>query len=245
MSTSAGGGRCEGILRAALLSSNISVESDEITLLARHLDLVMEKNHTLNLTRIDDIESGAYLHVVDSLLLRGAFDEAPAGPFVDVGTGAGFPGIPLSIVTRRTALLVDSVRKKALAVDEFVRELGLASQVRVSSARIEELGRTERARYAVVTARAVAQANVLVEYAAPLLIHGGRLVLAKARPTEDEVQCSRRAAKLCGMRLVSRETFELPEGRGHREVLSYERTGNPSIRLPRAIGVAKQRPLGR
>ena len=211
--------------------------------LVRHLELVVERNRTLNLTRITGWDEAVCLHIVDSLLLQDAFAVAPAGAFVDVGTGAGYPGIPLAIVTGRKGTLVDSVGKKAAAVREFVHELGLEKQLRVESTRIEELAKRERGRYAVVTARAVAQTGVLVEYAAPLLRKGGRLVVAKARPTEDELLNGDRVAKLCGMRRVSRETYELPRDMGHREVISYERVGNPSIRLPRATGMAQHHPL--
>lgn len=211
--------------------------------LVRHLELVIERNRTLNLTRITGWDEAVCLHIVDSLLLQDAFAKAPAGAFVDIGTGAGYPGIPLAVVTGRRGTLVDSVGKKVAAVSEFVRELGLEEQLRVESTRIEELGRRERGRYAVVTARAVAQAGVLVEYAAPLLQKGGHLVMAKAYPTEDEIKTADRVAKLCGMKRVSRETYELPKGMGHREVIAYERVGNPRIKLPRAVGAAQHRPL--
>lgn len=231
-------------LYTALHSCNIAVDDEKLELLARHLLLVIRKNQQMNLTRIDGVADGAYLHVVDSLLLTHAFDEAPHGMFVNVGTGAGFPGIPLAIVTGRKGLLVDSVGKKVSAVDEFLRELGLDARVSAQKVRIEELGKKMRGRFAVVTARAVAQTNVLVEYAAPLLARGGRLVVAKARPREEEIQVANRAAKICGLKLVSRESFDLPEERGHREVLSYERVANPSVKLPRAIGLAQHHPLG-
>ena len=234
----------EGLLRAALSKAHIELSSSKIHALYCHLQMVMQKNRTTNLTRIDGIEDGAYLHVVDSLLLLSAFEAAPKGAFVDIGTGAGYPGIPLAIATGRKGLLVDSVRKKAAAVEEFVRELGLQNRVEVSSLRAEDLGRERRGRYAVVTARAVAQTNVLVEYAAPLLQKDGRLVVAKARPSEEEIAAASRAAHICGLELVSRETFELPEERGHREVLSYQKVRNPSIKLPRATGVAQHHPLG-
>jgi 16S rRNA (guanine527-N7)-methyltransferase len=238
--------RCEGaeLLRTALYKSNINLSDANIELLACHLDLVIDKNRTMNLTRIDSFEDGAYLHVADSLLLLSAFDKAPKGAFVDVGTGAGFPGIPLAVATGRKALLVDSVGKKAAAVREFVCELGIDKRVEVSNERIEVLGKTRRGRYAVVTARAVAQTNVLIEYAAPLLKSGGHLVVAKARISDEELDAANRAARVCGLKNVSRETFELPDNRGHREVLSYERVGNPSIKLPRAIGMAQHHPLG-
>lgn len=241
---SADEGRCEDILRTALFEAGMNVGDDKVALLARHLFLVIQKNEVVNLTRIDSPEDGAYLHVVDSLLLAHAFDDAPAGPFMDMGTGAGFPGIPLAIATGRKALLVDSVGKKIAAVDEFLRTLGLSPRVAARHERVEDLARERRGSFAVVTARAVAQTNVLVEYAAPLLRRGGRLVAAKARPSDEEIAAADRAAQICGLRRVSRETFELPGERGHREVLSYERVGNPSIKLPRAMGLAKKQPLG-
>jgi 16S rRNA (guanine527-N7)-methyltransferase len=231
-------------LSLALDEADITSSSTQRELLARHLDLVIDRNRVVNLTRITSVEEAVILHVVDSLLLLGSFGDAPQGAFVDVGTGAGFPGIPLAIMTGRKALLVDSVRKKAVAVADFVEELGLAGQAEVSSSRIEDLARKRRGQFSAVTARAVAQTNVLVEYGAPLLARGGRLVVAKARPSNEEIDAGDRAARICGLRRVSRETFELPRDLGHREVLVYERVGNPSIKLPRPVGVARQRPLG-
>lgn len=212
--------------------------------LVKHLELVIERNRTLNLTRITGWDEAVVLHILDSLLLQEAFAQAPAGAFVDIGTGAGFPGIPLAIVTGRPATLVDSISKKASAVRDFVDALELSDAIRVESTRVEVLGRTERGRYAVATARAVAQTATLVEYAAPLLHHGGRLVVAKARPSDTELRIADKACAICGMRRVSRETYELPKGLGHREIVSYEKIANPRIRLPRATGMAQHHPLG-
>jgi len=220
-----------------------SLDRDQKDLLLRHLTLVLERNKVMNLTRITDPEEALYLHVLDSLLLKDAFDAAPSGPFVDIGSGAGYPGIPLAIVTGRPATLVDSVKKKAQATRDFVEELGL-TRARAEGVRIEDLARKERSRYSVACARAVAPAGVLVEYAAPLLRKGGRLVVAKAYPEATELEQAEVAADLCGMAYVSRETFELPRGLGHREVISYEKVANPRIRLPRAVGQARHQPLG-
>jgi 16S rRNA (guanine527-N7)-methyltransferase len=232
------------LLSTALGDAGIEVTDEQLGLLATHLELVIDRNSTINLTRITTPREAAYLHVVDSLLLRGAVDSAPSGPFVDVGTGAGYPGIPLAIVTRRKAMLVDSVKKKIAAVQDFVNLLGLVSRVSTDSCRIEELGRTQRGRYSAVTARAVAQTNVLVEYAAPLLRKDGRLILAKGNVSDEELAAGDRAADICGMRRVSRETFELPNWMGHREVIVYQRVANPRIKLPRNTGMAKHHPLG-
>lgn len=231
-------------LSLALDEAGIATSGRQRELLARHLDLVIERNRVVNLTRITSVREATYLHVVDSLLLGDAFACAPEGPFVDMGTGAGYPGIPLAIVTGRQAVLIDSVGKKVAAVQDFVNELGLSDTVRAVTGRVEDFARKNRGGFAVVTARAVAQTNVLVEYAAPLLVRGGRLVVAKARPTADEVAAGDRAARICGLRRVSRETLSLPHDMGQREILVYERTGNPSVRLPRPVGTAKHHPLG-
>lgn len=231
-------------VRQALSKTNIEVTEEQCELLARHLDLVLSYNERLNLTRITDVLEAAYLHVADSLLLWPAVEAAPKGVLLDMGTGGGFPGLPLAIVTGRKTVLADSVRKKVTAVDEFVHELGMQRRVSTEATRVEELARRRRGGFAVVTARAVAQSNVLVEYAAPLLCRGGRLVVAKAHPAQEELDAANRAAKLCGMKRVSRETFELPDGRGHREVIVYERVGNPAVKLPRNTGMAQHHPLG-
>lgn len=212
--------------------------------LVRHLELVIERNKTLNLTRITGWDEAVVLHILDSLLLQEAFSKAPAGAFVDIGTGAGFPGIPLAIVTGRKGTLVDSVAKKAAAVQEFVNELQMSDRLRVESKRIEVLGNEERGRYTVVTARAVAQTATLVEYAAPLLRKGGHLVVAKARPSDAELAAANKAAETCGLRFVERSAYELPKSFGHREVLSFCKVGNPRVRLPRAVGMAQHHPFG-
>lgn len=232
-------------LAESLRAYGIDCDEPKAQLLLRHLELVIEKNKVVNLTRITSPEEALRLHVVDSLLPLACpgISLSADTRFVDLGTGAGYPGIPLAIMTGSTGLLIDSVGKKVAAVGEFVDQLGL-SGVSVLHARVEELPPAHLGVQDYVFARAVAQANVLVEYAAPLLRAHGCLVLEKGRPTQDEVDASLRAAKVCGMRLVSRETFELPDQLGHREILVYEKVSKPKIKLPRRTGQAKKEPLG-
>lgn len=231
-------------IRDALDSCGIQATGYQVSLLARHLELVVEKNRVVNLTRITDTHSAVILHVLDSLLLLSAVNEAPRGELLDLGTGAGYPGIPLAIMTERPTLLVDSVGKKAKAVEEFVDELGCDERIRVQQIRAEELAQSVGQRFSVITARAVAQANVLVEYASPLLCLGGRLVAAKGHISNQELDAGDSAASICGLRRVSRETFELPEDMGYREVIVYEKIARPRIKLPRNVGMAKHHPLG-
>ena len=225
----------------------IVVTSQQADLLLKHLDLVIQKNKVMNLTRIVDTSDAVTKHIVDSLLFVKALGEQvdQGKRFLDLGTGAGFPGIPFGVVTGMRGLLVDSVGKKVTAVESFINELELAGQLDARAIRAEELAKVERGRYHVVCARAVAELNVLIEYAAPLLAKGGVLVASKAHVSQEELDNAAYAASICGMRLVSRETCELPRDAGHRELYRYEKVKKPQIALPRNTGMAKHKPLVR
>lgn len=209
-------------------------------LLKRHLELVIEANKTTNITRISSWEDGMLLHVQDSLLGLDALNACPAGRYADIGTGAGYPGIPLAIESGRDTLLVDSVGKKVQILDGFVRELGLKN-VSTYAGRIEDLGREQAGQFAAVSARALSKISVLLELSSPLLKKGGRLICYKARVEQEELDHARVVAKQVGMELVDDKTFEL--GENCRRILSYEKVGKPKIKLPRRTGLAQRKPL--
>ncbi len=209
-------------------------------LLKRHLELVIEANKTTNITRISSWEDGMLLHVQDSLLGLEALNTCPAGRYADIGTGAGYPGIPLAIESGRDTLLVDSVGKKVQILDGFVRELGLKN-VSTYAGRIEDLGREQAGQFAAVSARALSKISVLLELSSPLLKKGGRLICYKARVEQEELDHARVVAKQVGMELVDDKTFEL--GENCRRILSYEKVGKPKIKLPRRTGLAQRKPL--
>lgn len=224
----------------------IKAHEDQLRLLLTHLDLVVDKNRVMNLTRIVDPNEAIIRHVVDSLLLLPSLQEfagTEQARFVDIGTGAGFPGIPLGIMTTCQGVLIDSVKKKVSAVNEFIEALGLCDRLSAQSIRAEDLAKRQRESFDVVTARAVADLGILVEYASPLLKKGGHLIVSKARIVDEEVERGVKTGELVGMRSVSRETYELPDGQGHREVLVFERKGSCKVKLPRQIGMAKHKPL--
>ena len=226
-------------------SYGIPCSEDAAELLVCHLSLVIEKNKAVNLTRITDPEDGVTRHVVDSLLPLACAPVAELAPkrFCDIGTGAGFPGIPLGIMTGASGLLLDSVGKKVAAVNEFIGALGLEG-LQALHTRVEDLPKTHLGCQDMVVVRAVAQSNVLVEYASPLLRKGGLLVLEKANVGEVELGNACRAAEICGFSSPTQFAFELPRGLGHRTILVFEKTGNARIKLPRKAGTAKHQPLG-
>lgn len=209
-------------------------------LLEKHLELVIEANKTTNITRISSWEDGMLLHVKDSLLGLDALRACPEGRYADIGTGAGYPGIPLAIETGRETLLVDSVAKKVRILDGFINELGL-DNVSTYAGRIEDLGKERRGQFAAVSARALSRLSVLLELASPLLKQGGRLICYKANVEQEELDHADEVAEMVGMKLVDDQTYALDEH--HRRILSYEKVGKSKIKLPRHVGFAQKKPL--
>lgn len=201
-------------------------------LLKRHLELVIEANKTTNITRISTWDEGMLLHVQDSLV--------GLPRMVDIGSGAGYPGIPLAIESGRSTLLADSVGKKTTILASMVQTLGL-DNVDVYTGRIEDLAREEPASFAAVTARALAQLSILMEFASPLLQEGGRLICYKANVSDEEMEHALSLQNRLAMKLVSDRIVEL--GKNHRRIICFEKTGTPHVKLPRKTGFAQKRPL--
>lgn len=231
-------------LMRELSTYGIDCAEAQARLMIGHLQLVIEKNKVVNLTRILDPVDGVTLHIVDSLLPLAcdAVRTCDLKSFVDIGTGAGFPGVPFGILTSAKGTLVDSVNKKVSAVNEFIVSLSLPNLSSLH-ARVEELPSQGFVKEDVVIARAVAQSRVLIEYATPVLRKNGILILEKALLSDEELEDARRTADICGLSLVSRETFELPRELGHREILVYEKNRQSRVKLPRRVGLAKIEPL--
>ena len=209
----------------------------------RHLVFVLNYNNKVNLTSITTYEEGLLLHVEDSLAGLDEVNNAPDGMLVDLGSGGGFPGIPLAIATRRKTTLIEAVAKKAEALTLFVEQEHLEKNIQVVSKRSEEYARENSAHFSVVTARAVSELPVLVELASPLLIEGGILMCYKGRLSEEELKRGCNAATLCGLRERSHYEFQLVDAGPVRSFVVYEKTSKPLISLPRRNGIAKKRPL--
>jgi len=206
----------------------LSLSSHVRNVLIRHLELVVEKNKMLNLTRITDMSEAMVLHVEDSLSAFHELASAPEGRYCDIGTGAGFPGVPLAVVSERPTLLDDSSKKKAQSVREFVRELNLDSYVSVSNLRAEDLAREQVEIFSAITMRAVAQLPSLIELACPLLSVGGLFIAL---------------AEKVGMRLRSSRKVILGNDEYQRLILTYEKIDHAPSFLPRRNGLAQKRPL--
>jgi len=222
-----------------LAEAGLDVSLSECALLALHAQLVLEANAAMNLTRIVAPDDVMRLHIADSL--RFLCETGPlTGHVIDIGSGAGYPGIPLAILGYDVELC-ESVKKKARFLSDCVKTLGL--ETGVTALRAEELALQAPGSADCVVARAVSALASLVELASPLLKMGGRLIALKGDPERDEIDRGARVAALCGMRQTSKRPYTLPGGEV-RTVVEYTRVAKPRQPLPRRVGLAQRQPMG-
>jgi len=223
---------------------------------ARYLELLLDTNERAGLTAIEDPALIVERHFAESVALLSLMREhewtAPAietGPrLADIGSGGGFPGVPMRLVAPAIRLtLVESHGRRAAFLDELAATLELDG-VEVVRARAEEAGRdpAHRERYDIVTARAVAPLPVLVEYALPLLRPGGVLVTPKGSGVAEEL--AQASAALDALRAEAAAPLPLPgfaaSGRSLPTVVLVRRLGDLDDRYPRRPGIPSKRPLG-
>ncbi|WP_129627356.1 16S rRNA (guanine(527)-N(7))-methyltransferase RsmG [Candidatus Oscillochloris fontis] len=221
----------------------MSLTPTQLDQLARYAQLLREWNERINLTTITDLAEIYRRHFLDSLSLARFWGSGP-NSLVDIGSGAGFPGLVLKILRPELRLtLIESVGKKAEFLRHVAHDLDLHA-VRVLDARAEDVGRNtaERATHDLVTARAVAELRVLLEYALPLLHIRGRLLAAKGPTVYTEVTAAEHALRLLGGKLVGVEPVALP-GQDAHVVVIVEKVNPTDPRYPRAPGVPTRKPL--
>ncbi len=189
------------LLDEGLASLGLDLAPPSRAALRDHLRLLAAWNAAINLTAIRDPVDAVREHLLDSLAAAGLLAGARAADLVDLGSGGGFPGLPLVVALPGTRwLLVDSIAKKARFLEAAVSALGLEGRVAVAAVRAEALARSpgHRERHDAVVARAVARLAVLTESALPLIRTGGLLVAWKRAPLDDELAEARETVRLVG-----------------------------------------------
>lgn len=239
-------------LAAAADRIGIALNADALARFARYRDVLLERNAQVNLTAIRDPADIERRLILDALAILPALDAAshrvPRGSgdtirLVDIGAGAGFPGLPLKIARPALDLtLIDATAKKTAFLSELIADLGL-DRARAVHGRAEDLGqdRTYRARFDVATARAVASLPVLLEYVVPFLRVGGTALLPKGLQIDEELREGRRAASILGAEIVSANRLPVA---GTRLVVATKARPT-SADYPRRPGIPSRSPLGR
>ncbi|WP_109206877.1 16S rRNA (guanine(527)-N(7))-methyltransferase RsmG [Moorella sp. Hama-1] len=235
----------EGLLANFTRDTGITLPGEQVSRLEDYIRLLQEYNQKVKLTAITAEEEIWRKHVLDSLLIFLAL-EIPAGArLVDVGTGAGIPGLLLKIYRPDLrVVLVESQRKKVTFLEEVVAKLGL-QHIECLWSRAEELGRQEgyRESFDLAVARALAGMNTLVEYCLPLVRVGGSMVAYKGPGGEEELEAAARAIRMLGGKTGAVWRGRLPGGLEERMLITIRKeTPTPAL-YPRRPGMPAKRPL--
>lgn len=231
------------LLKSDAEKLGLSIDDSKITQFQKLAELLVEQNKTINLTAITDPDGIAVKHFADSISVLTATEFAENARVLDVGTGAGFPGIPLLIMRPDLDLtMLDSTAKKLKYVANTVEELGLSANV--LHTRAEEAGQSKEYRetFDIVCSRAVAALNVLCEYCLPFVKVGGYFVAMKAAKAQEEIDGAKAAIKLLGGKIVEEKSFNLSDG-GERNIIIIKKISHVPPKYPRVSAQIAKKPL--
>ena len=227
-------------LTAGLQRLEIQLPEERVDAIVRFGALVLEKNKVMNLTAITDPVQAAELHLLDSLSILKVLP--PAGKsLLDLGTGAGFPGVPLKLAEPTIRLtLLDSLQKRMRWLEtEALPELGV--EARFLAGRAEDFAREHREKFDLVTSRAVARLDLLCELCLPFVHRGGYFLAMKGAQAEEELHEAAKAIRLLGGSYERTEEFEI--GGAVHSVIVIHKTGKTPEQYPRSWARMKQKPL--
>ena len=225
----------------ALEELNINVTKKQLSNLDTYYKMLIDYNSHTNLTRITD-EKEVYLkHFYDSLTLVKAI-KLDNQSLLDVGTGAGFPGLVLKIIFPNLKItLVDSLNKRIVFLNYVIETLNL-SDIEAIHSRAEEYALNNREKYDIVTSRAVAQLNMLSELCLPMVKINGYFIPMKAQ-VENEIDVSKKAIKTLGGELKDKIIFKLPYEGGRKTLIKIKKITKTSVKYPRKFSEIKKKPL--
>ena len=216
---------------------------DDVALkrLEKYADLLVEWNEKINLTAIVDPEGIAVKHFLDCLMIFKYIDIPKGASVIDIGTGAGFPGVVIKIARPDIKLtLMDSLQKRINFLDTLCSELGL--EVTTVHSRAEDITQKQREGYDFAVARAVANMRVLTEYCLPYVKVGGSFVAMKGSTAAEEVKEATKAIATLGGKLEAEDLFDLLEF-GGRGIIKVKKISQTLTKYPRNSGKISKQPL--
>lgn len=235
----------EELLRNSAASIGVELNDTQIAQFIKYYEILVEWNSFMNLTGITEYEEVVQKHFVDSLVLSKAIDVDQIESLIDVGTGAGFPGIPLKIAYPHLQVtLLDSLQKRIKFLDEVVNQLGLEN-VETIHGRAEDFAKPsmKRESYDVCVSRAVANLSSLSEYCLPYVKLGGCFVPYKSGKVDEELAEAKKAVFLLGGKIEEEVKFDLPDSDISRSLIKIRKVSATPKKYPRKSGMATKEPI--
>ena len=230
--------------QSGLEKLNISLSEEQVQQFLTYYELLVETNKVMNLTAITEFDEVIEKHFLDSLSLCKVYDLNQEVRILDMGTGAGFPGIPLKIAFPEIDLvLADSLNKRIKFLQEVICRLGL-KKVEALHARAEEMGRNKeyREQFDLCVSRAVANLSSLSEYCIPFVKEGGKFISYKSGEIEEETNQAKKAISILGGRIEDVYKFDLYEQKRSFVIIRKEKKTPKAY--PRKAGTPTKTPLG-
>ena len=222
---------------------NIEINEEQIKSFEKYMNLLLEWNEKINLTAITQPDEVKLKHFVDSLtVLKYINDDDKV---IDIGTGAGFPGIPLKIMKENTKItLLDSLNKRINFLNIVIETLNL-SNIQAIHGRAEEIARNKlyREKYDVAVSRAVANLSTLTEYMLPFVKVGGKCICMKGANVNEEIEKAKNAIKELGGEIERVDNFYLSDNDNERNIIIIRKVKETSSKYPRKAGMPSKEPL--
>ena len=233
------------ILKRGTEEMGIEISHKQAEQFIKYKDILLEWNRKMNLTTITEEREIIIKHFLDSLSCIQTKYLKNTGKMIDIGTGAGFPGIPLKIILPDIKLtLLDSLKKRIGFLEEVCAELDLGG-IEFIHGRAEDFGQNKnyREKYKYVVSRAVAALNVLTEYCLPFAQVGGHFICQKGPKLIEEIKDAQKAIKILGGKVVEQIKIELPFSDRDHHILVIEKIKQTPIKYPRKAGKPSKNPI--
>lgn len=233
------------LLRTACEEMGLSLNDDQFNQFFTYYTMLIEKNKVMNLTAITEMDEVILKHFVDSLMLCKVMDLEKVNVVADMGTGAGFPGIPLKIAfPHLNIMLMDSLAKRLNFLEEVIDQLGLVG-IETLHGRAEDIGKDMmyREQFDLCVSRAVANLSTLGEYCLPIVRKDGFFVSYKSGDVKEELESAKNAIKLLGGGEVTVEYLKIPTTDMERSFVIIPKEKNTPKKYPRKAGTPSKEPL--